>query len=51
MLAAKPVKISGVALESVSAIAFLEPNEPINSSLSESIGLTPARNIKKHDIT
>ena len=50
MLAARPVRIKGVALDSVSAIAFLEPNDPINSSLYDSNGLTPANKIKKHYI-
>ena len=50
MLAAKPVNIIGVARDKVSAIAFFEPNEPRKSSLNESIGLTPAKRIKKLDI-
>ena len=36
--------------DKVSAIAFLEPNEPIKSSLNESNGLTPAKRMKRLDI-
>ena len=46
MAAASPVRIKGVALASVSAIAFFEPKAPTNSFIYDSIGLTPANMIK-----